>query len=132
MLVLINPLPAALLLTAPPQPPLRSVVQHQRCHAPIAKIFETVEPKKGDEMEGLISKITDYGCFVRLGHAHDMGLVHMRTLSRERVPRPEIEDWIEREVCSPYFLHAHCNLFDICRSCGRRSGRSGPRCASRC
>ena len=69
-----------------------------RCRQPLAKLFEPTPLVKGEEYEGLISKITDYGFFVRIGHEQHIGLVHIRTLSRERVERAEIMDWIEREV----------------------------------
>ena len=69
-----------------------------RCHPPTAKLFEPTPLIKGEEYEGLISKITDYGFFVKIGHEQHMGLVSIRTLSRERVPRAEIMEWIEQEV----------------------------------
>ena len=70
-----------------------------RARPAFAKLFEATPPlATGDRVEGLISKITDYGFFVRIGHQQDMGLVHIRTLSRDRLDRDMIEDWIEQEV----------------------------------
>lgn len=64
----------------------------------MAKLFEPTPLIKGEEYDGLISKITDYGFFVKIGHEQHMGLVSIRTLSRERLPRAEIMEWIEQEV----------------------------------
>ena len=49
-----------------------------------AKLFEPTPLVKGEEYEGLISKITDYGFFVRIGHEQHMGLVHIRIAIQER------------------------------------------------
>lgn len=92
-----------LLLARAPQAPLRllhasPVAASMRCRPPLAKLFEPTPLIKGEEYDGLISKITDYGFFVKIGHEQHMGLVSIRTLSRERLPRAEIMEWIEREV----------------------------------
>ena len=70
----------------------------QRLGHPCAAMFEKRELEVGSRWEGLISKITDYGFFVKMGHEQHMGLVHIRTLSEERLPRETIEDWVEESV----------------------------------
>jgi predicted RNA-binding protein with RPS1 domain len=64
----------------------------------VAALFEQKPLKKGDEWEGLISKITDYGFFAKVGHEQHMGLVHIATLTTDRLPRMEVADWIEENV----------------------------------
>lgn len=63
-----------------------------------AAVFEQRPLQIGEYREGLISKITDYGFFVRITEAAQLGLVHVSDLSPERLPREEIEGWIEENV----------------------------------
>ena len=49
--------------------------------------------KVGQEWEGLISKITDYGFFCKLGHEATLAS-YIRTLTPERLPRRS-RNWIE-------------------------------------
>ena len=45
----------------------------------------------GEAYDGLVSKITDYGCFVKIGGAEQsLGLVHVSTLSDERIDADEV------------------------------------------
>ncbi len=60
--------------------------------------YEPQELRKGDAWEGLISKVTDYGFFVRMGHEQHIGLVHIRGLASERLPKETVADWIEENV----------------------------------
>ena len=71
-----------------------------RSALPCAALHARRDLKVGQEWEGLISKITDYGFFCKLGHEGHLGLVHIRTLTPERLPRDEVADWIE-EVVGP-------------------------------
>lgn len=63
-----------------------------------AALFDQRDLVVGEEWEGLISKITEYGCFVKMGHEGHMGLVHIRTLAQERLEREIIPEWIEETV----------------------------------
>ena len=83
-------LPGGALLRAPPSP------RHPPPRA--ARGFEPRELVVGGQWEGLISKVTDYGFFVRMGHEQHMGLVHIRTLASERLPREDVSGWIEETV----------------------------------
>ena len=50
----------------------------------------------GEAYDGLVSKITDYGCFVKIGGAEQsLGLVHVSTLSDERIDADEVMDFVE-------------------------------------
>ena len=49
--------------------------------------FQREELEEGAEWEGTVSKIVDYGCFVRLGTEQHMGLIHISSLSKERIER---------------------------------------------
>ena len=66
--------------------------------APRMRLFEKRDVIVGEQWEGLISKITDYGFFVRMGHEQHVGLCHIKGLARDRLPRDEIPDWIEENV----------------------------------
>ena len=49
-----------------------------------------------EHRDGLVSKITDYGCFVKIGGAEQsLGLVHVSTLSDERIDADEVMDFVE-------------------------------------
>ena len=53
----------------------------------------------GEEWEGIVSKITDFGCFVSLGGGQHLGLVHVKELSNGlRLPREEVEGFVEETV----------------------------------
>jgi len=70
----------------------------QRCPAPRAALFQPRPVAVGEQWEGLIASMTDYGFFVRMGHEQHMGLVHIRTLSTERLPREDVRDWLVDNV----------------------------------
>merc|ERR1711924_362592 len=53
---------------------------------------------EGAEWEGLVSKITDYGFFVRMGDEQHMGLVHVSSLCEERLDTEDVPDFIEETV----------------------------------
>ena len=69
-----------------------------RSAPPAAKLFSTKPLKVGEQWEGLVSKITDYGFFAKLGHEQHMGMVHISTLTTDRIPKMEIAGWIEENV----------------------------------
>ena len=77
-------------------PPLRAPLRVGS--PPRAALYERRDVALHDEWEGLITKITDYGFFAKLGHEGHLGLVHVKTLTPERLPRDEVEDWIEEQV----------------------------------
>ena len=69
--------------------------------ASFMRFYQPRELRTGEEWEGLVSKITDYGAFVKLGHEQHMGLLHVSSLSpEERLDRAEVAAWIE-EVLGP-------------------------------
>ena len=50
----------------------------------------------GEHIEGIVSKITDYGCFVSLCGGQQLGLLHIRDLADGvRMPKDEVEDFVE-------------------------------------
>ena len=88
----------AALVTTPTMPsPQLSRTRH-RCAAPRNALFKRRMLEVGDEWEGLLSKITEYGVFVKMGHEQHMGLIHVSELTKERMPRDHIPRWIEENV----------------------------------
>ena len=65
------------------------------CKAPRVPLRELTE---GSEWEGMVSKITDFGCFVRMGHEQHMGLVHVSSLASERMEKEDVRDFVEQTV----------------------------------
>lgn len=65
------------------------------CKAPRVPLRELTE---GSEWEGMVSKITDYGCFVRMGHEQHMGLLHVSSLASERMEKEAVRDFVEQTV----------------------------------
>ena len=65
------------------------------CKAPRVPLRELTQ---GSEWEGMVSKITDYGCFVRMGHEQHMGLVHVSSLAAERMEKEDVRDFVEETV----------------------------------
>ena len=101
------------------------------------RLFEPQPLLEGEEWEGLVSKITDYGAFVRLGHEQHIGLVHIRTLADGvRIPRQEVTP--VHLARSPYAAPSGRLASVGSRPCRRyRTGSRrmlaplAPRCASR-
>ena len=48
----------------------------------------------GTERDGLVSKITEFGCFVKLVNENRMGLVHVSTLAPDRLEKDEVPEFI--------------------------------------
>ena len=80
-----------------PAPPARSVVPPV-CKVPRAFRVPPAELVPGSERDGLVSKITDYGCFVKLANENRMGLVHISTLAPERLEKEEVPEFIESQI----------------------------------
>jgi small subunit ribosomal protein S1 len=62
----------------------RAVIEKQAAEAKV-KMLETLEP--GDELEGIVRSVRDFGAFVDIGNGVE-GLVHVSELSWERVANP--------------------------------------------
>ena len=80
-----------------PAPPARSGVP-PACKVPRAFRVPPAELVPGSERDGLVSKITDYGCFVKLANENRMGLVHISTLAPERLEKEEVPEFIESQI----------------------------------
>ena len=75
--------------------PRRAAVRSIRPHA-LASPYAPQPLVLGEAYDGLVSKITDYGCFVKIGGAEQsLGLVHVGTLSDERIDADEVMDFVE-------------------------------------
>ena len=58
--------------------------------------FKPKELAVGEKAEGIVSKITDYGCFVSLCGGQQLGLLHIRQLADgKRMLKNEVEDFVE-------------------------------------
>lgn len=58
--------------------------------------FKPKELVVGEKAEGIVSKITDYGCFVSLCGGQQLGLLHIRQLADgKRMLKNEVEDFVE-------------------------------------
>ena len=79
-----------------PAPPARSVAPV--CKVPRAFRAPPAELVPGSERDGLVSKITDFGCFVSLSNENRMGLVHISTLAPDRIERDEVPEFIESQI----------------------------------
>jgi small subunit ribosomal protein S1 len=62
----------------------RAVIEKQAAEAKV-KMLETLEP--GDELEGIVRSVRDFGAFIDIGNGVE-GLVHVSELSWERVANP--------------------------------------------
>ena len=62
----------------------RAVIERQAADAKV-KMLETLEP--GDELDGIVRSVRDFGAFVDIGNGVE-GLVHVSELSWERVANP--------------------------------------------
>jgi small subunit ribosomal protein S1 len=62
----------------------RAVIEKQAAEAKV-KMLETLAP--GDELEGIVRSVRDFGAFVDIGNGVE-GLVHVSELSWERVANP--------------------------------------------
>ena len=82
--------------TVHPRPSITSPARVEQ--PPRAALFAARKLEIGDVWEGLISKVTDYGFFVKMGHEQHIGLVHISDLVQERLPREDVEPWIEENV----------------------------------
>ena len=83
---------AALHLPTPPRTPR---------HPPVCasqRLFRQRPLEVGAEWDGLVTKITDFGAFVRLGHEQHMGLLHISDLSQERLERENVPEYVEESV----------------------------------
>ena len=89
--------PCPVPLQWPAPPPARSVVP-PACKVPRAFRVPAAELVPGCERDGLVSKITDYGCFVKLANENRMGLVHISTLAPERLEKEEVPEFIESQI----------------------------------
>ena len=63
----------------------RAVIEKQAADAK-SKMLETLEP--GDQVEGIVRSIRDFGAFIDIGHGVE-GLVHVSQLAWERVSDPK-------------------------------------------
>ena len=80
-----------------PAPPARSVAPPV-CKVPRAFRAPPAELISGSERDGLVSKITDYGCFISLANENRMGLVHISTLAPDRLEKEEVPEFIESQI----------------------------------
>merc|ERR1740117_2634380 len=88
--------PCPLLLRCPA--PSARAVAPPVCKVPRAFRAPAGELISGCEREGLVSKITDFGCFVSLANENRMGLVHISTLAPDRIERDEVPEFIESQI----------------------------------
>ena len=72
--------------TSRPQPHMKALFKN----------FPSRELVQGDEWDGLVAKITEYGAFVRMGHEQHYGLLHISSLSDERIE--DVSTFIEDAV----------------------------------
>jgi predicted RNA-binding protein with RPS1 domain len=74
----------------------------------MSQLFQMREAAEGSEWEGLIAKITDYGCFVRMGHEQHMGLIHISSLAGDdRID--DVAEYIEERV-GPVGSKVRCSV----------------------
>ena len=64
------------------------------CKVPRAFRAPAAELTAGTERDGLVSKITEFGCFVKLVNENRMGLVHVSTLAPDRLEKDEVPEFI--------------------------------------
>ena len=75
--------------------PHRAVARTTRLRA-LASPYAPRPLRLGEAYDGLVSKITDYGCFVKIGgQEQTLGLVHVSTLSDDRLDADEVPDFVE-------------------------------------
>ena len=85
-------------------PPHAVVSRHRtplRAASPQCKLFSQRPVTAGTEWDGVVNEITNYGCFVRMGHEQYSGLVHISTLlseSKKRVRPEDVKRHVEAEV----------------------------------
>ena len=77
--------------------PARTVVSPV-CKVPRAFRAPPAELSSGAERDGLVSKITDFGCFIKLANENRMGLVHVSTLAPDRLEKEEVPEFLESQV----------------------------------
>ena len=86
-----------------------------RCGAPQcrkAALFTREELSLGDIRTGLIFKLTDYGAFVKLGHEQHIGLIHVKTVSSERLPREQVAEYLE-DAIGPIGSKVSCEIISL-------------------
>ncbi len=66
----------------------------------VPKAFRTPQNpvSEGSEWDGLVSKITEFGCFVKLANTQSLGLIHVSSLAPERLEKEEVPAFIEETV----------------------------------
>lgn len=69
-----------------------------RMAPPRCALFKPVPVTEGSEWDGLVSKITDYGCFVTFGHEQHSGLIHVSSLTDERLAPADVPALVESKV----------------------------------
>ena len=91
----------------------RTAVRGARSCPPHCRaLFAREELASGDVWTGLVFKLTDYGAFVKLGHEQHIGLVHVKTLSEERLPRESVVGFLE-EVVGPVGSKVSCEVLSL-------------------
>jgi len=97
LITLLLPESSTYLLT---QMPARGALLGRDCRssAPQCALFREEVMEEGAEWQGTVSKIVDYGCFVRLGTEQNMGLIHISSLTKERIEREQIPEFVEANV----------------------------------
>lgn len=90
LLVLLTSCSSYVLVPTPP-------VHTARAIAPQCKLGFSPRPLvAGEDWDGIVSKITDYGCFVRMGGGEHLGLLHIKELADGvRMQKDEIADFVE-------------------------------------
>eukprot|EP00322_Chrysochromulina_rotalis_P025220 CAMPEP_0115840724 /NCGR_PEP_ID=MMETSP0287-20121206/6919_1 /TAXON_ID=412157 /ORGANISM="Chrysochromulina rotalis, Strain UIO044" /LENGTH=174 /DNA_ID=CAMNT_0003294345 /DNA_START=82 /DNA_END=606 /DNA_ORIENTATION=- len=81
-------------------PTMRMLAVSARSRQPVCKkSFQPRRLAEGDEWDGIVSKHTDFGAFVRLGGEQHMGLLHIRDLSDGvRMQKDEVQTFVEETV----------------------------------
>ena len=69
-----------------------------RLPPPCSSLFAQRELEEGAEWQGLISRITEYGAFVTLGHEQHQGLLHISSLTPERIDPEDVPRYVEKSV----------------------------------
>mmetsp|Transcript_54209 Transcript_54209/g.118218 ORF Transcript_54209/g.118218 Transcript_54209/m.118218 type:complete len:167 (-) Transcript_54209:189-689(-) len=72
-------------------------LQRRACNPVCIKQFRE-ELQVGAVWSGKIVKIVNFGCFVSLGMEEHMGLIHISSLTKERLEREDVEAYIEDNV----------------------------------
>jgi predicted RNA-binding protein with RPS1 domain len=89
----------------------RATSARHRAYSPMCRqLFTPREPSVDSEWDGLVAKITDYGCFIRMGHEQHMGLIHISQLAGDnKIPRSEAEQFVE-SATGPVGSKVRCSV----------------------